>query len=90
MFLKDRGGNDLAKLSRVDHPRSWRLCVSAATAIGLRPGLKGQLPMRFAFGHHWHRRWNDDYYSPYNDWQSRRWAMDNYYGDWDDDCDDWD
>jgi len=47
--------------------------------------------MRFAFGHRWHRGWGrgyGGYYSPWNDYQSRYWADNAYYGDWDD-CDDW-
>ena len=44
--------------------------------------------MRFAFHHRWHRgyddydRYGEDYdagdYTPWNDWQSRSWAIQSY------------
>jgi hypothetical protein len=53
---------------------------------------KGQA-MRFAFRHHWHRNYYDrgygGYYSPWNDYQSRAWAANSYYGGDFGDCDDW-
>ncbi|HEX3610737.1 MAG TPA: hypothetical protein VHU88_03535 [Sporichthyaceae bacterium] len=49
--------------------------------------------MRFAFRHHWYRNYYDGgyggYYSPWNDYQSRAWASNSYYGGDFGDCDDW-